>query len=83
MLSSKMIIIQSVIKSIVLCSLVVFTFDAKTSQAAPSNGFSKHSRHSINTNSEYIGSLRRTRRSTNEEEPTSAPVEPRIRDLPW
>ena len=74
---------QIIIKSIFLCSLVVLTLDIKSSQAAPSNWFFKTNSHIIYPNLPHIRSLKRTRRSTNEEESTSTPVEPRIKDLPW
>ena len=73
-----------ILKSIFLWSLVVLTLDIKSSQAAPSNWFFKTNLHSIHPNSPRIRSLKRTRRSTDDEESTTAtPVEPRIRDLPW
>ena len=74
---------QIILKSIFLCSLLVLMLDIKSSHAAPSFWFFKANRHSIYPNSPRIRSLKRTRRSTNEEESTRASIEPRIRDLPW
>jgi hypothetical protein len=74
---------KNIAESLILGSLIVFTFDTNSSQAAPSNWILESSQNYRHHKSRLIKSLARTRRSTNEESSTTTPVEPRIRDLPW
>ena len=74
---------HGVLRCLSLCFLGMFTLDTKSSQAAPSNWIFDTDKFNLismpNTGRKII---RRTR-SLNGETGNTAPIEPRIRDLPW
>jgi len=62
---------------------MLITLDTKSSQAAPSNWILDARKYNVFSEPNLARKRVRRARSLNEETTNAAPVEPRIRDLPW